>query len=315
MAVVSGFIGDDAFDRVTGDIVPEKLKLLLAQALCCNINDGRLVKDDVVGDLGMSAVVPSSFKFVGSTTECAMLVMASKFGFGYESLQRENPKVYRWNFSSSRKRMSTLIKLGEGTGFRLLCKGASEMILQRCTKVIHRDGSVVDITKAQSDNYGEQISKLASKGLRTICLAYRDFADEKTWKNGGDDGEGFEEGLTLIAALGIEDPLRPDVPEAVKSCQRAGIVVRMVTGDNILTAKKIAEDCNIYDPAHGVAWEGPEFSAMTDEEALKDIDNLQILARSKPNDKHRLVTLLRERGRVVAVTGDGTNDGPALRFA
>jgi len=126
----------------------------------------------------------------------------------------------------------------------------------------------------------------------------------------------FERDLVCVALLGIEDPIRPEVPGAVAKCQRAGIVVRMVTGDNLLTAMKIATDCRILTgDTRFKSMEGPDFDKMSDAELEKILPNLRVLARSSPSDKHRLVTRLKEMGEVVAVTGDGTNDGPALKAA
>jgi Ca2+ transporting ATPase len=204
--------------------------------------------------------------------------------------------------------MSSVIRV-DGT-IRLLCKGAAEMVLQKCEYALNPDGTVSPLTSATIKHYSDKIPETAAKGLRCICLAYRDFIE--VWDE-NNDGVGYEEKFVCVGIVGIEDPLRPEVPHSVALCRRAGITVRMVTGDNILTACKIARDCGIL--TSGDAMEGPDFSNKTDEEIDEILPRLQVLARSTPADKFRLVNCLRANGEVVAVTGDGTNDAPALSAA
>lgn len=250
--------------------------------------------------------------FIGNKTECALLVfIKNSCGVDYMKVRDENEITRIFTFSSARKRMSTLVPLGgkksNGGKFRLYCKGASEIILERCTTQLDENGQVVPLRRDQIDQMMKQIDSMAEKGLRTLTLAYRDL-------DRSDFEDAPEEDMTLIAILGIMDPVRPGVPDAVRSCQRAGIVVRMVTGDNVKTAKKISEDCGIYSPG-GTVLEGPDFAKMTDEELDAVLPNLQILARAQPLDKLRLVERLQNQGHVVAVTGDGTNDAPALKLS
>ncbi|KAI5002331.1 hypothetical protein ZWY2020_026981 [Hordeum vulgare] len=173
--------------------------------------------------------------------------------------------------------------------------------------VVDRHGSIVALTEK---NYGKQVAgaidTFACEALRTLCLAYQDVASENEVPN---------DGYTLIAVFGIKDPLRPGVREAVETCHIAGINVRMVTGDNISTAKAIARECGIL-TEDGVAIEGPEFRQMSPDQMRAIIPKIQVMARSLPLDKHTLVTNLRGMfNEVVAVTGDGTNDAPALHEA
>lgn len=317
MAVVAGYMSGFKFETVKDltKLLPD-VRSVVAEALCVNTNDGSLIRDPKMKDVDMmSADALKVFKFVGSTTECALLVLAARLGFDYLEMIEKHPKVFRWNFTSARKRMSTIIAHPSEKGqFRLYCKGASEMVLQLCKKKIDEKGKIVKLKKKETKKLNAEIETLAGQGLRTIGLAYRDFSSKMEWSE-SPEGEGFENEMILIGIVGIEDPLRPEVPNAVKICQNAGITVRMVTGDNIITAKKIAQDCHIYDPEVGVALEGPVFNEMKDEEVLEIVDKLQVLARSKPLDKLRLVKILKQKGHVVSVTGDGTNDGPALREA
>ncbi|KAJ2408850.1 plasma membrane calcium, partial [Coemansia sp. RSA 2531] len=163
------------------------------------------------------------------------------------------------------------------------------------------------------------ISDYASRALRTIGMAYRDFDsfDEASLAQLESDVEWRDEaGLVCLGIFAIEDPLREGVTDAVRRCQSAGIIVRMVTGDNPLTARAIATQCGIYTPGMGgIILEGPKFRKLTPEQMEFIVPRLQVLARSSPEDKRMLVEWLRTHGEVVSVTGDGTNDGPALKAA
>jgi len=250
--------------------------------------------------------------FLGNTTECALLVLSEKLKVDYKKLQKANPPAFKWGFTSLRKRMSSVIKK-DGDVYRLYSKGAAEMVLAISSHVLKPDGSSEVMQEGLRKKLRQSIDEMAAKGLRTIGVAYRDFNGNQDWESAV-DGVGLEDNLTMVALLAIEDPIRVEVPESVRLCQGAGIIVRMVTGDNILTAKKIAAECNILQEG-GLALEGPVFEKMKDEELARILPNLQVLARSSPADKFRLVGKLMEMGEVVAVTGDGTNDGPALRAA
>ena len=248
----------------------------------------------------------------------------------------------RFDFSSSRKRMSTIIQNAHGKDSydrRLVIKGASELICASCVNYIDENGEVQSFGDSQRQHIDQIIKKFASKALRTIALAYRDLEPnlhgqfhEEPRDKALKDVE--TQGLTLIGILGIYDVIRSEVPEAVRVCQRAGVTVRMVTGDNIITAKAIAVKCGIITEAEmddrDVCDEGPEFynrmeglKIMEDgEERVKKFSlfkekgpKLKVMARSRPEDKYLLVTGLMNMGEVVAVTGDGTNDAPALSKA
>ncbi|KAJ3210324.1 Calcium-transporting ATPase 10, plasma membrane-type [Dinochytrium kinnereticum] len=261
--------------------------------------------------------------FVGSATEGAMLVWCRSMGYDYDEIRETVEKVEGgvWTFSSDRKRMSTLVvpsaKSTTTSKYRLYSKGASEIILSLCTHMLDSTGTkVAKLTPGVSTRIQGIITRWASEGLRTLGLAYRDTDQILTTLEGDVEGQRDdpEHDLVWIGLIGIKDPLRKEVPGAVARCQRAGLTVRMVTGDNILTACKISRECNIL---YGdlIALEGPVFRAMSKEEKIAVVPKLAVLARSSPADKHTLVSLLKELGEVVAVTGDGTNDAPALKEA
>jgi Ca2+-transporting ATPase len=228
--------------------------------------------------------------------------------------------------------------------YRIYAKGASEIVLNYCKDAVEwgKDStpspalSAVDetqtcISKSASSElfvvtpftestrryFNQVISGFAEQSLRTLCLAYRDLSPEEYHlisANSDTCEKAIYESLTCLAIVGIEDPLRDGVATAVAQCQRAGVFVRMVTGDNIVTAKAIASRCGIYTQG-GIILEGPRFRTLSDAELKSIIPRLQVLARSSPTDKQILVQKLKDYGNTVAVTGDGTNDGPALKTA
>mmetsp|Transcript_19164 Transcript_19164/g.31364 ORF Transcript_19164/g.31364 Transcript_19164/m.31364 type:complete len:1035 (+) Transcript_19164:346-3450(+) len=269
------------------------------------INEGIAVNSKAY----LSTLPTGQIEFVGSKTECALLVMIRKFDFDYEMCRTTSNIRALYAFSSEKKRMSVIIKRPQGV-FRLYTKGASETVLGLCTNVLDERGDVHSMPDAQKTELMALIDRMASQGLRTLCLAYRDFTEdgEADWEVAP------ETELTCVGLVGIKDPVRPEVPSAVTECRGAGIMVRMVTGDNILTAKHIARECGIL-TADGLAMEGPEFRKLSEAQMDAILPRLQVLARSSPTDKFNLVHRLRVLGEVVAVTGDGTNDAPALKEA
>ncbi|XP_031125865.1 calcium-transporting ATPase 4, plasma membrane-type-like [Ipomoea triloba] len=244
---------------------------------------------------------------LGTPTESAIVEYGLLLGGELET-QRKDCKVLKVEpFNSEKKKMSVLVELPNGNT-RAFCKGASEIVLRMCNSILHGNGEIVDLPERQAENIMDVINEFAGEALRTICLAFKDI-------EGNHENNIPGSGYTLIAVVGIKDPVRPGVKDAVKTCLAAGIRVRMVTGDNINTAKAIAKECGIL-TEDGFAIEGPEFRSKTPDEMRQIIPRIQVMARSSPLDKHVLVKNLRGMFReVVAVTGDGTNDAPALHEA
>lgn len=202
-------------------------------------------------------------------------------------------------FSSQRKRMSAMVN--SAAGWSLFTKGASEIVLAQCSHMIDASGKATEITVSKRTEIESMIiKKYADDGLRTICIAYRPMPEAQTLLGGEINPETVENNLIMIAITGIEDPVRPEVPRAIELCRRAGIDVRMVTGDNIATARSIARKCGILTAADTnlIAMEGPDFRAkvMNADGSLNqaEIDQiwprLRVLARSSPTDKHTLVS-------------------------
>ncbi|KAI8361695.1 PMCA-type calcium-translocating P-type ATPase [Blakeslea trispora] len=277
--------------------------------------------------------------FVGNKTETALLQFSRDVkAEHYDSLRTRWIVEQAYPFSSERKAMATVIVVPHPsqpgkTVYRVHVKGASEIILGLCSSILslqksssttHDNYSTVN-TRSMTEDDVDRISRIiqsyATRSLRTLGLAYIDF---EQWPPRGpldssEDGVPYDDivhdkSLTFLGVVGIEDPLREGVPEAVQACQRAGVFVRMVTGDNIVTAKSIAKQCGIY-TSGGIVMEGPAFRKLPQSEMDAILPRLQVLARSSPEDKRILVGRLRELGEIVAVTGDGTNDGPALKMA
>uniref|UniRef100_A0A3P9MNE5 Calcium-transporting ATPase n=1 Tax=Oryzias latipes TaxID=8090 RepID=A0A3P9MNE5_ORYLA len=323
MTVVQAFIGD-VHHRVVPDpglISPRTLDVLVHAIAINSAYTSKILPPDVEGGLP---------KQVGNKTECGLLGFILDLQQDYVPVREQIPeeKLYKvYTFNSARKSMTTVIKLPDGT-FRLYSKGASEIMLKKCSYILDANGEPRIFRPRDRDEMVKQvIEPMACEGLRTICIAYRDLSPnpEPDWEN---EAEIVTE-LTCISLVGIEDPVRPEVPDAIRKCQRAGITVRMVTGDNINTARAIAAKCGIIHPGDDfICLEGKEFNRRIrnekgeiEQERIDRIwPKLRVLARSSPTDKHTLVkgiidsTVLEQR-QVVAVTGDGTNDGPALKKA
>ncbi|CAB3233244.1 unnamed protein product [Arctia plantaginis] len=276
---------------------------------------------------------------VGNKTECALLGFVVGLGQSYDHVREKNPeesftRVY--TFNSVRKSMSTVVPYKGG--YRLYTKGASEIVLKKCAFIYGHEGRLEKFTRDMQDRLVRQvIEPMACDGLRTISVAYRDFVPGKAEINqvhidqepNWDDEDNIVNNLTCVCVVGIEDPVRPEVPEAIKKCQKAGITVRMVTGDNVNTARSIAVKCGILKPSDDfLILEGKEFNQRirdangeVQQHLLDKVwPKLRVLARSSPTDKYTLVKGMIEskafdKREVVAVTGDGTNDGPALKKA
>uniref|UniRef100_A0A183BHI8 Calcium-transporting ATPase n=1 Tax=Globodera pallida TaxID=36090 RepID=A0A183BHI8_GLOPA len=287
---------------------------------------------------------------LGNKTECALLGWTKQIGGDYETVRKvyteeSNYKVY--TFNSSRKMMMTVVELknagGQRVGFRVFVKGASEILLSKCAFFLDADGTPADFTEKRKERIiREVIQRMAEDGLRTLTVAYKDFVlagartvgrtevsidseAEINW----DDEQSVSDGVVGLAICGIQDPVRDEVPDAIEKCRRAGITVRMVTGDNVNTARAIAIRCGILRPNEDyLVLEGKEFNDRIRDETGK-IDQsrldmiwprLRVLARAQPADKYTLVkgiidSKLNTQREIVAVTGDGTNDGPALKKA
>ncbi|XP_062348067.1 plasma membrane calcium-transporting ATPase 1 isoform X11 [Cinclus cinclus] len=324
MTVVQAYINEKHYKKIPEpEAIPEKTMAYLVTGISVNCAyTSKILPPEKEGGLP---------RHVGNKTECALLGLLLDLKRDYQDVRNEIPEedLYKvYTFNSVRKSMSTVLKNSDGS-FRIFSKGASEIVLKKCFKILSANGEPkVFRPRDRDDIVKTVIEPMASEGLRTICLAFRDFPagePEPEWDNEND----IVTGLTCIAVVGIEDPVRPEVPDAIKKCQRAGITVRMVTGDNINTARAIALKCGILNPGEDfLCLEGKDFNRRIrnekgeiEQERIDKIwPKLRVLARSSPTDKHTLVkgiidSTVFDQRQVVAVTGDGTNDGPALKKA
>ena len=224
---------------------------------------------------------------VGNPTEQALLRWLVAQGVDYQQLRETHPITAREPFSTERKYMSTTV------GDTIYIKGAPEIVMAMC-----------EMTDEERQQAEAQLAEWQQHAMRTLAIA----AGSRFMVNG----------LRLLAIVAISDPLRKEVPSAIRQCGQAGIDVKIVTGDTTATALEIAQQCGITESGnHGTTESitGAEFAALSDNEALQMVKSLKVMSRARPTDKQRLVALLQQRGEVVAVTGDGTNDAPALNRA
>lgn len=249
----------------------------------------------------------NDFHGVGNPTECALLLWMHNQNVDYLKYRENAPVINQLTFSTERKYMATLVDSGV-TGKKLLfVKGAPEIIMRLCA-----NSQGEDFWKKER----EQLLSYQQRAMRTLAFAYKEVSEEKAGLKCEDLIK--EGGLVYMGIVAISDPIRPEVPGAVRKCQDAGIAIKIVTGDTTATAKEIACQIGLWKPEDKEDESlitGTEFAALSDDELYKRIDKLKVIARARPLDKQRLVQTLQKKGYVVAVTGDGTNDAPALNHA
>ncbi|MCJ7574865.1 cation-translocating P-type ATPase [Candidatus Bathyarchaeota archaeon] len=260
--------------------------ILRASALCSNAQyDGKSI--------------------IGDTTEGALIVAAAKYGIK-EELENESPRVHEVTFTSERKRMTTVHKAGEEKLIAFV-KGAPEVILERCTRIIVRS-RITKLDQKTRKEIMEANEGMANKALRVLGVAYK----EITASEAGDfDEETLENTLVFVGLTGMIDPPRAEAIGAVKKCDEAGIKTVMITGDHKMTAVAVAKELGIL--KDGLVLTGSELDAMGDEEYQKIVNKVNVYARVSPEHKIKIVRALKKMGNIVAMSGDGVNDAPALK--
>jgi len=287
-----GYSPTGAINRIDGEPETDLTPYLLPMALCADaeIRDGGLV---------------------GDPTEGALVVLAAKGGLDPDSTRETYPRVAELPFDAAYKLMATFHRLIDEDGrevVRAFVKGAPDQLLARAGKVLDAHGGTVPAADVR-DRFLAENGRMAAKGLRVMAVGRRDFDARKFDPNA--DLLPLIDDLTLLAIVGIVDPPRPEARDAIVKAKAAGIQVRMITGDHAVTAAAIARDLGIS----GDAITGAEFAAMSDEVLDGKVDKIGVIARVAPEDKVRLVDVLKRKGRIVAMTGDGVNDAPALKKA
>jgi len=311
----TGITSDYSIDQSDIDtILSPQLKLLLNQSITIN--------STAFEDIDPKT---NELTFVGSKTETALLQFAKDLGWENWKETWESARIVQMiPFSSERKATGVVVRLRSGH-YRLFLKGASEILAEKCTRHVvvsknpdqnqHPDSEIETkaIDETTRDNISRTIILYAGRTLRTIALCYRDF---ESWPPAGNEVsyEDLSRDMTLVAITAIEHPVRPGVREAVAVCHRAGVAIKMCTVDNVLTARSIATECGIYTTG-GIIMEGPVFRTLDPHRRMEVVPRLQVLARSSPEDKRILVETLRSLGEIVGVTGNGAEDGPALKAA
>ena len=301
----------------TGTLTQNKMQVY--QARFYGLPDGDKLTDDEVGTIVKESIAcnstaflddsdPSNIVALGNPTEGALLLWLQDAGIDYMAVRNEDDALAQLPFSTMTKYMATVID--STTGKRLLLvKGAPEIVMNMCDTV---EGGI------SFKQVSDELTDYQSKAMRTLAFACAELnSDMSPDKAINDLKNGKLSGLTLLGIVAISDPVRPDVPAAIQDCRNAGVKVKIVTGDTGATAREIGRQVGLWtdeDTADAIIT-GPDFAALTDDEAAKRAAAIKIMARARPDDKARLVRLLQKQGEVVAVTGDGTNDAPALNAA
>eukprot|EP00602_Paraphysomonas_sp_CaronLab_P009838 CAMPEP_0185028348 /NCGR_PEP_ID=MMETSP1103-20130426/13976_1 /TAXON_ID=36769 /ORGANISM="Paraphysomonas bandaiensis, Strain Caron Lab Isolate" /LENGTH=1018 /DNA_ID=CAMNT_0027562733 /DNA_START=298 /DNA_END=3354 /DNA_ORIENTATION=+ len=355
MTVVEGWFAGVALssDQFTDNAVDIVVKRILVENFCVNRQAYLVTMDDDGRPLHRPTIV-------GSKTEGALMLLALQWGFQYDHVAAECFSEARGDrifaFNSSKKKSTAVVHRPDGT-VRVLCKGATEWVLKTCTSYLCQNGDTYPLSDETRTDIESHIDKMTKKSLRTLCIAHKDYPSAEDLPHGWETVAPDDGDLCCDCIVGIADPLRADVKDAVREAQEAGVFVRMVTGDNCETAKAIAKECGILTEG-GLVIEGPEFRAMSPSQVDAILPRLQVMARSSPDDKFLLVVRLNGRNlpsnqeewehfhrgkvgvswaldrerlmpgykeewesarpegpQVVGVTGDGTNDAPALKAA
>ncbi|MBP8717497.1 MAG: calcium-transporting P-type ATPase, PMR1-type [Candidatus Atribacteria bacterium] len=281
----------------------QTISLLLKAAALCNNSSLRQNEEN------------NQWEIIGDPTEGALVVVAAKAGYQKEDLETEYPRLKEFPFDSERKRMSTINQTPEGKKI-ILVKGAPDQVLERCVSYRSND-QIASLSESHQARIADQNKKLASHALRILAVAYREIdpeEEEQLNNNVKLDVDKIENQLIYLGLVAMIDPPRKEAIQAVQTCRQAGIRPVMITGDYALTARAIAEELTIYRPGDEIIT-GSELEKMSQEELEEVVLKTAIFARVSPRHKMRIVRALQKNNQVVAMTGDGVNDAPALKEA
>lgn len=270
-----------------------KNDLELLAKIACLCNDSEVTKHD------------EKISVVGDPTEAALIVFGQKVGLVKESLDAENPRVFEIPFTSERKKMTTVHRVQQK--LEVFSKGAAEIILSQCRTFL-KDGQIIPLDEDTRAKILDANNKMASDGLRVLAFSWKQLegSDVPT--------QDLEEGLTFVGLVGMIDPPREEVVDAITQCNDAGIGVVMITGDHGLTAEAVAKEVGISDKKTKTM-SGHELDRIDAEKLSKDVEDIGVYSRVSPENKIKIVRALKEKGHIVAMTGDGINDAPALKTA
>ncbi|KAK1316267.1 Calcium-transporting ATPase 9, plasma membrane-type [Acorus calamus] len=308
MTVVKVYVATTYIESEKVEVVSPVVSSLLVEGIAQNTTGSVFMSED-----------GKAVEVTGSPTEKAILSWGVKLGMKFDDVRSRSSVLHVFPFNSEKKRGGVALRL-EDSVVHIHWKGAAELVLASCKSWLDIDGTPKSLDQDKVDELKKVIEGMAARSLRCIALAYRlydmdnvpDEEQREQWVLPDDE-------LVFLAIVGLQDPCRPGVQEAVRLCIHAGIKVRMVTGDNIQTAKAIALECGILDSEAAATEptliEGRSFRALSEKDREETAEKISVMGRSSPNDKLLLVQALRKKGHVVAVTGDGTNDAPALHEA
>ncbi|GLT95184.1 hypothetical protein SLE2022_128800 [Rubroshorea leprosula] len=305
MKVIEFWVGKEMINNSLSHEISSNLFQLINEGVGLN-SSGTIYKPD-------STSVP---EISGSPTEKAILSWAvTNLGMNVNEPKLSCEIIHVEAFNSEKKKSGVLIRRSKQSALAIHWKGAAEIILAMCSTYYDKTGTVKDMNDEERMMIGAIIEQMAAKSLRCVGFAYAKVREENEQVHLKLE----ETGLTLLGLVGLKDPCRPGVREAVESCIKAGVNIKMITGDNLHTARAIAVECGILsldeDLTNEAVVEGVQFRNYSPEERMQKIENIRVMARSSPFDKLLMVQCLKQNGHVVAVTGDGTNDAPALKEA
>ena len=275
-------------------INPNQLELLLRIGYLCN--NAKLVKKD------------GKFEIIGDPTEGALIVLGKKGKLEDKNLRRNYSLIEELPFDSNRKSMSVIFKNKINKKTEAYVKGAPDLLLKVCDRILEK-GRIRKLTKKDREKILRMNNSFAEKALRVLALAYKEVPDSKKYSI-----EWVEKNLIFVGLVGMIDPPRDEVKQAVEKCQEAGIMVMIITGDHAITTKAVAQQIGLFKEGD-IVLTGEDVEKMSDVELEKKIEKVRIIARALPIQKSRVVDALQKRGHIVAMTGDGVNDAPALKKA
>ncbi|XP_043720892.1 calcium-transporting ATPase 12, plasma membrane-type-like [Telopea speciosissima] len=298
-----------------GEVVTEDASKVIAPNVLQFLREGVTLNTTGAVYRSYSGTVPD---FSDSPTEKAILSWAVlDLGTDVDEVKQRCTVLHVEAFNSEKKRSGVLMRNNREKMICVHWKGAAEIILALCSSYFSRTGTAKPMNEGERMKFEQIIKGMAAKGLR--CIAFASKTVPEVEENEDATYKLEEDGLILLGLVGLKDPCRPEVSEAVKVCREAGVNIKMITGDNFFTAIAIAIKCGILeadeDLNNGAVVEGADFRTYTPEERKQKVDTIRVMARSSPNDKLLMVQCLKEKGHIVAVTGNGTNDAPALKAA
>uniref|UniRef100_A0A803MGG2 Calcium-transporting ATPase n=1 Tax=Chenopodium quinoa TaxID=63459 RepID=A0A803MGG2_CHEQI len=307
MKVTKVWLGQNLLEQGTTSEIDADLLAFVQQGVGLN----------TTGSVYRGSSSSSDYEFSGSPTEKALLSwVVLELNTDMQKLNQGCTILHVEAFNSQKKRSGVLIKDKENNKVYVHWKGAAEMILDKCSSYYDASGNLKPMNDKAKETFEQIIQSMAASSLRCIAFAHKEVVHKENEVM--DQEKLTDDGLTLLGMVGLKDPCRPGVKKAVQDCQNAGVNIKMITGDNVFTARAIAVECGILQPGDDInsaVVEGPEFRSYTDKERSEKVDKIRVMGRSSPFDKLLMVQCLKQKGYVVAVTGDGTNDAPALKEA